>query len=426
MPRRVHRSDVFDLANAVNRDHPLCPDHWWMCLPGAMGGGRWVDIGKATPAHGTLTNMTTSASGWRGTTRPGGFGHVLFDGTDDYLNIPAATSLDLTPPFTLSFWLKFTTTSNLVVWERNGNSGFSVQVISGKIQVNIGGTNTTQSVITTSTWNDGNWHQCCFTASSIGSHTGAAYVDGRDDTNSANNGAGTPSYAGAPMVIGSRLGSFGFAGPLDSLMLHPRPLSAAEVRALYDESRCGCPGLLRRVRSSLGGYAPVSYTETVRAQTILAVLGATDTAVRSEAGRGAILRAGLGETDVSAAVESRGQIILAQCAVADVAAFIEAAGLTLRAVLSATDAAALLGSGGATLRALLGETDTAVLLDTTGGSILRAILGETDTFHAARTFDHVLLLTRSGARGDAVGIVGRGDGVLFGNREREKINGGEG
>jgi hypothetical protein len=62
----------------VNRAHPLNDGlvTWWLTLPPTDGGLRWYDLLGLN--HGTLANFG-AGFGWRGTTRPGGFGQLTFD-----------------------------------------------------------------------------------------------------------------------------------------------------------------------------------------------------------------------------------------------------------------------------------------------------------------------------------------------------------
>src|SRR5690349_1214055 len=91
-----------DIQNPINQDHPLNHGRvaWWLTLPGLEGGKYLYDLCGRSP--GTLTNMTTTSSGWRGTTRPGGYGHLLFDGSNDVVNmtVPSQT----TTGFTATAW----------------------------------------------------------------------------------------------------------------------------------------------------------------------------------------------------------------------------------------------------------------------------------------------------------------------------------
>ena len=50
-----------------------------------------------------------------------GYG-MVFDGVDDYVKISHSPELNLTYPFTILFWAKYSTTSNTIIIEKNGKN----------------------------------------------------------------------------------------------------------------------------------------------------------------------------------------------------------------------------------------------------------------------------------------------------------------
>ncbi len=102
-----------DLAAPVNWANPLNIglEAWWLVMPGNCKGGVWVDITKH--GHdGVLTNMNP-ASDWVGTNRPGGWGAIEFDRTDDAIVIPAPPapgSIDMQgwKGLTVTAWVNWT------------------------------------------------------------------------------------------------------------------------------------------------------------------------------------------------------------------------------------------------------------------------------------------------------------------------------
>jgi hypothetical protein len=99
-------SRVLNYGNPVN---PLAPLNrglvgWWLNLPSRGKGNTVFDLcGKY---HGTLTNGPT----WSGALgRPGGFGAVTFDGSNDYITLgvaPAALKFTAISPFSISAWVR--------------------------------------------------------------------------------------------------------------------------------------------------------------------------------------------------------------------------------------------------------------------------------------------------------------------------------
>ena len=150
-------------------------------------------------------------------------------------------------PFTLVFEIAYTTTDNLVIWEVNGNSGWSIQTASA----NLGGTgcpagalfvNSATGSFTASktAWNDGKSHLVEIVAPSYGTGVTSLFVDGADDTGSTHN-LGAPTYAGAPMYFGSRNGSIGFGGSIGLAGVFNAAHSIGQASALYSSLLYGEP-----------------------------------------------------------------------------------------------------------------------------------------------------------------------------------------
>ncbi len=166
---------------------------------------------------------------------PSKFGSAgQFDGIDNYVSIPDSSSLDISSAFSIAFWIKYTSSVNQVIFEKNGNSGYSVQLFGGKPIINVGGYGSAQSTWAASSWNDGNWHHVVFVVSKFAVGAGKVYVDGVDNTGS-NDSAGTPSYgSGTSLYIGGRTGTFVYSGSLDEVRIYNRALSPADVQNLYN------------------------------------------------------------------------------------------------------------------------------------------------------------------------------------------------
>jgi hypothetical protein len=240
-----------DNANPVDDKHPLNRGlaAWYLTLPGLDGGNRFYDLLGLNP--GTLTNMTTSSSGWRGTTRPGGRGNLLFDGTDDYVNCGEASFVPSS--LTAACWFKASSlpgTTDLVSKFSSGGNQRSWQltltVSSVGVLLDSTGSGTTITNISTGggTVTTGTWYHAAFT---YDGSTLRLYLNGIEKNNVAF--ASGIFASTANILLGSQnAGGFGFLnGLLDDVEIYARSLSAAEVKALYDSSLLGHPGRLRLV-----------------------------------------------------------------------------------------------------------------------------------------------------------------------------------
>ena len=109
MPIPLLAPRVLDYAQPMSRDAPLNRglQAWWLTLPQRRGSMRWPTLTGRT--HGTLVAMgpSSATSGWGATQRPGGFGELRFDGTNDYVTANCTLGTVLTASAgTVSLWVR--------------------------------------------------------------------------------------------------------------------------------------------------------------------------------------------------------------------------------------------------------------------------------------------------------------------------------
>jgi hypothetical protein len=217
---------------------------WWLALPGQQRGNVFRDL--CLRNHGTLVNGPE----WSGFTRPGGYGSLFFDGTNDYVGTDNVTpfNFERTDKFSAFLWIRTTAAANKAILSNRQTSAASngweiVQPTAdpAKIQVNIGGT--AIAVRGTATINDGNWHFVGFTYD--GSSTAAGtnvYVDSvAGKTTIADALGGSISTTAALRIGGRNDGTVPYSGRQDSIMVFSRELTPGEVVAIYKASRLGYP-----------------------------------------------------------------------------------------------------------------------------------------------------------------------------------------
>ena len=192
-------------------------------------GQRMYDI-SGNRNDGTLVNGPTWVPG-----APGGGYALEFDGSNDYVEVPHATELNVSLPLSISIWLKYTSDANQVIFEKNGNNGFSLQQAgtgSGLLSLWAGGSG--NGVRTAAGYNDGLWHFFVFVLSSTTVGDGHVYVDGVEVAIDEPSDAGTPSYGtNTPIYIGSRAGSFGQDGQYANISLYARTLHLSDAIRFY-------------------------------------------------------------------------------------------------------------------------------------------------------------------------------------------------
>lgn len=252
MRGRIH------IADAVKRDASLNRGlvSWWMALPDQQRGNVFRDLMGRN--HGALI----SGPAWGGATgRPGGFGALFFDGTDDYV-VNAAYSGEVGNPVTMSLWARPTGTSadQYVLYREEAGIAANMRVIllgfqDGFWNVFNGGYPTGTAADTQMTATAGVWQHVLYTSNGS---TLQGYLNGVLQISvSANldlsSGANT-------MRIGSPNGASNFyAGGLDDIRIWNRYSSASEAAAIYHDSRRGYPLTLNWVKSRVAfeqGAAP--------------------------------------------------------------------------------------------------------------------------------------------------------------------------
>lgn len=247
----------------IYRGHPLNHGRvsWWLTLPGLEGGKSWHDLLGLIP--GALTNGPS----WGGTTRPGGWGQLNFDGSNDVvyaagLTTSAPAALILPNTVSIAAWVRtaatpanFATIAGLEYSSPRGNPFASYKLHSNfnssqpAFVLGIGGTQTALNagagfggLVT------GRWYRL------VGTYDGATqrlYIDGVQVASQSASGSLAHTSTGPFMIGANAVAAEATNGAIDDVTVWGRALSAAEVRADYDLSRAGYPGVLNRWRPSV-------------------------------------------------------------------------------------------------------------------------------------------------------------------------------
>jgi hypothetical protein len=222
-----------------------------MALPAWHGGIHVWDLMGLN--RGDLVNMD-STSGWRPTTRPGGYGALLYDGVNDYLSIADAPALNITGAVTLSMWLKGTNLTNTVICEKGIDGVLMMQPNGANQWFFLTSANSSNVPGITSSILNGNWN--LVTAVYDGTNK-YLYLNGvLQDTK-----VGTAAASNtAPITLGSRTGGAAWAGSMDDVRTLNRAYSAAEVKQHYDLSRLWYPGMINRITKSHTAVAAAAAT----------------------------------------------------------------------------------------------------------------------------------------------------------------------
>ena len=175
----------------------------------------------------TATSLTYAADGT-----------FSFNGSSDYLTIPNTTLGNGNIEWTVSCWMKTTTTTNSlgggsVLSNISGGPVYSMMgVNNGKIVYwTYQNSNWAQKLGTGKTVNDGNWHMLTWV--NYSNYTMDMYVDGLLDSNVANSTSGNNN----PVDVIGRSWAAYFPGSISSLSRYSRALTVNEVFINFSAQR---------------------------------------------------------------------------------------------------------------------------------------------------------------------------------------------
>lgn len=199
---------------------------WW---PSSFGFANqaFTDYG-----HYRLTGDPSGSAGtfaW-GTNGPTGPYITYGTGGATYWTMVDANDVLALASFTYAFWFKSVTTDNLVIIEKGGNAGLSIQTGSATVWViQINSSNNQPSIA--AGLNDGAWHHVVITYNAAFNLN--VYNNGANVYSTTNGSA--PSYGtGASLCVGARAGAIApFIGSLADVRIYNYAMSAQQAAALY-------------------------------------------------------------------------------------------------------------------------------------------------------------------------------------------------
>ena len=209
---------------------------------------------KSYPGSGTNLNSTigdevgvlTNGPSFNATNN----GSIVFDDANDYINFGNTSILNFewNDPHSIEVWLKRSNSGGSYIVGKNESSGnyrgteFTFSSVN-KVFYILRNTNATSKriySITTSTYNDGLWHQFVVTYDGSGTAGGIGiYVDTVSDVNVVDTGNitdGTTSTANA--VIGARNGAANFfGGNIAIVKYYNKVLTLSEIKQNYNATK---------------------------------------------------------------------------------------------------------------------------------------------------------------------------------------------
>ena len=198
----------------------------------------WTDL-SGRGNTGTLTNGPTysSANG----------GSIIFDGTNDYVNIPDSSSLTSTSALTINCWVRLTShaagfggySSIIGKGTSDFNEEYCVSMASSFLYFDVGGGGPFTSA--SYTFNTNTWYNiCCVHSRTAGTSSLLCYVNRVLLNNSTSSPTSTPNDNSFPVSIGTRWYnsiSAPLTGNIPQVSIYNRALTAAEVSQNYNALR---------------------------------------------------------------------------------------------------------------------------------------------------------------------------------------------
>jgi hypothetical protein len=237
--------------------HPLLRGlrGWWRGLPGYTGSLNVYDLMGFT--LGTLVGMGTGMSptqGWGGSTRPGGYMQLNFDGVAAQVNFGTPSTIADLPQKTVCLWM------NPIDYDASGTSQMLNKFENGGWVLYFDNANGVGLVVDFAgtafgEWRAGSvvplgvWSHHCVTydatsASNVPNFYRNGFFAGPVTTVTAPTGT-VASDATSPLYLGSNpSGSTASHGAYDDVRIWNRLLSGKEIWEIYSRSRQGDPGLL--------------------------------------------------------------------------------------------------------------------------------------------------------------------------------------
>jgi hypothetical protein len=248
----------------VNRRHPLnsALSAWWTCLSGRMAGFTWYDVFGTD--HGSLTSMGNASNGWRATTRLGGQGNLLFDGTAGYVNIPKPAVLPQgSTPRTIAIWAADDGTASIaqsLFAYGTGNTGLLISIAADVGELSLGFFGHRWGIASPGLGSA--WHRLVFVypPGQTSSNQWLIYKDGQKLSPTTLAGSPVTMNTGATFgYIGANSSLTGFQkGRIDDVKVCARAWSDADVAQDLALSRLSYPGVLNRWAMEWGPQPVVS------------------------------------------------------------------------------------------------------------------------------------------------------------------------
>lgn len=247
-----------DTNNLVNWLNPLNQGlrSWHIALPQRQWGGGTVLHDVTRRADGAFVNMDNTS--WRGTDRPGGYGALDMNGTDERIDCGTAQHIPNSNDYTVVSTFKTASTGSYCIASQRDSFAVGDDLFFVGNDVVVGAVATRDATaffdnVGRVAFSTGKFIQAAWVGSSAPMRF---FEDGQllsIDTQVSDSATAATGGAGITLRIGATdtTPAAHFPGLIDDIRIYNRALSDQEVKALYEESRMGHPNTLNFMRRPL-------------------------------------------------------------------------------------------------------------------------------------------------------------------------------
>ncbi|MFC1576337.1 LamG-like jellyroll fold domain-containing protein, partial [Candidatus Omnitrophota bacterium] len=250
--------------------------------------------------HGTLEGNPTWTTGKVGDA-------LIFDGTDDYINVGDDISLSITgDPLTISMWMETNVLPgpayNAILFGSDELYGYGFYLKKSSYELALGKVGTNEVYSADAVSDTGNWHHVAVVYDSDNVYF---YIDGNSD--SSNPHAYSSTYdAGKHYDIGARGGANRdyYNGKIDEVAVWDRALSETEITTLYGNNNGYAPAALGAIQINSAGN--VTANSTVNAASFTQSAGTGTTTFDGQVDLTGVISVNTDTIDINAAINTGG------------------------------------------------------------------------------------------------------------------------
>jgi hypothetical protein len=245
-----------DFSSVINRKHPLARGLvlWYLTLPQNSRGYKWYDL-TGRNNHGALTNMIATGDGFKSISHKGGFGSMHLTSANSSRIVGSTNILVGTGPFTISFWIQYTTAGTVLYkTDQDTSAGWYCQIsgsnFSFLVVFSAGDCSRTCAAPVAGVWTH---VVCTWNGASVGTGINIYYNGSEQPYSATANPSGSHgSDNNQTLIVGSFNQASNFLGGyVNDIKVYNRFMKVGEALSLYTNSIQSYVGLLNRTSKEI-------------------------------------------------------------------------------------------------------------------------------------------------------------------------------